>query len=493
MNSAHLNKNSNFVVNIILTALLIFGLALMPSVITAIKYGDTVCQNIMFAESVICILVGYLGSRYFTSDISSVKPRTCYLATTITWGIMIILSIIPFYTAGYGYTIEDSLFEACAGWSTTGASVIRMDTLPLCLQLWKCTCNWMGGLGIILLSVTFIKSWQFTGQTLVSTEVPGPQFMKSTMTFRKSYRRILGVYTALTLLQFILLTSFGMPVFRSLETALSIQSSAGLQHFSVETIIGFSPAIKGIITIFTIFSSVNLAIFAMLLGGEWRKIVTATELNGAIIIAVISTALLTCANAIENGFGHMIDNLCNSFMQIVSFMSTSGYIITDIDGLPEISVVTIAICCIIGASAFSTGGGIKVARFICAMKSIKFGIYRHIHPRIVKTQKYNGVTIANKLILKSLVYIFLFFSFMIFSALALAATGADLESSLAAAVAMLTNTGTAINHLGNNFIYSGYGTAAKIIMSILMIGGRLEIYPLLLILSAGFFRTDKAD
>lgn len=470
---------------------MILGIAMIPSLIMAIRYDDTYCIYTMLAISISCIAIGFVGSKFLTGDIKYIRLDICYVATSLTWVLMILISILPFYLSGNGYSLMDSLFEACSGWSTTAASAIKMSSMPPALQLFKCTCNWMGGIGIIVLSITFLKSWQFTAQTLAFTEVPGPLFMKSTMTFRESYRRILLIYSSLTLLQFMLLYLFKMPAFHALKTALSISSTAGLNHFDIATVIAFSPAIKIIITVFTFFASINFAIFVLALSGRWKKLFGATEFR----YLVGSIAFLTAAICIIRMRTEPVVSteklIADSFMQLVSFISTSGYIITDMSNWHILIITILVLSSIVGPSAFSTGGGIKIARFICAWKSIKYGIYKLIHPRSVRNQTYNGAPISNNLILKALIYVFLFFITLVFGALLLSLTGISLEDSFDFSVGMLTNTGLAVNQMTTDFLYSEYSGFTKLIMSILMIAGRLEIYPVLIMFSLGFWKTEN--
>lgn len=491
MKKMHISKNNNFIGNIIFTSVMIIGIAMIPSLLMAIRYHDTECIFSMLIISLSCIVIGFTGSRLLTGDIKYIRLDICYVATSLTWVLMILISILPFYFSNNGYSLADSIFEACSGWSTTAASAIKMSSMPPCLQLWKCTCNWMGGIGIIVLSVTFLKSWQYTAQILVFTEVPGPLFMKSTMTFRESYRRILTIYSLLTLLQFVLLYLFKMPAFHALKTALSISSTAGLNHFDIATVIAFSPAIKIIITVFTFLASVNFAIFVLALSGQWKKLFRATEfryLTGSIVfITLIICIVRMNTESIENTEKLIAD----SFMQVISFVSTSGYIISDMSNWHIFIITMLVMLSIIGPSAFSTGGGIKIARFICTLKSIKYGIYKLIHPRSVKNQTYNGYPVSNNLILKALIYVFLFFITLVFGALLLSLSGINIEDSIDFSVAMLTNTGTAANQMTEDFLYSDYNGFTKLIMSILMIAGRLEIYPVLIIFSLGFWKTEK--
>ena len=491
MKARNIGRNTNFIGNIVFTAIMILGISMIPSLLMAIRYKDMTSVFTMFIISSLSIVIGFIGSRYLTDDITYIRLDVCYIATSLTWILMIALSVLPFYFSGNGYSLIDSIFEACSGWSTTAASAIKMNTLPPCLQLWKCTCNWMGGIGIIVLSVTFLKSWQFTAQTLVFTEVPGPLFMKSTMTFRASYRRILLIYSLLTILQFALLCLFGLPPFHALKTALSVASTSGLQHFDVATVLAFSPAIKIIITIFTFFASINFAIFVLAISRKGERLIKATEfryLISSLFVVSGVVCLIRMATEPVKNIGKLI---ADSFMQVVSFSSTSGYIITDASNWNVFAVTLLVLTSIVGASAFSTGGGIKIARFICAMKSIKYGIYKSIHPHSVKNQKYNGYPVSNNLILKALIYVYLFFITLVIGSFMLSLAGLSLGDSLDFSVAMLTNTGTPAGKLAGDFLYSGYNGFSKLIMSILMIAGRLEIYPVLIIFSLIFHKTEK--
>lgn len=486
-----LTNNRKFIFNIMSTAILIYGIAMIPSVLMCIRYNEDLCSKTMMVISLICITVGLQGNILLKNNVIYVKPRVSYLTTTSTWALLIILSALPFYLSGEGYSMIDCIFESCAGWSTTGASVISSSMLPVGLQLWRATCNWLGGIGIILLTLIFLPNWQFIGHSLIGAEARGPEFVKDATTFRSSLRRLLSIYMLFTLLQFALLCAAGMRPFHSLLTSLSNISTSGLQHFAHDSIIHFSPAIKAIITVFSYFASLNISGLIMISLGKWKRIMRSTEIKVFTSMILISAVFITIELAITGPGKNIFALFGGALAQVVSFFSTSGYIVTDAHTWPMICKTLLLIITFIGGCAISTAGGIKVARLICGWKTIHFGIYRHIHPHSVKTLQYNKTGIKSAAILQANVYIAVFLLTFLFGAFLLSIDNISVQTAMDTSISMLSNMGTTINDLGGAGTYESFSAFSKGVMSILMIAGRLEIYPLLLLLFKSFWKSES--
>ena len=483
-----ISRNTKFLLNIMATALMIYGIALIPSILMGIRYHEDFMHYI-FIISVIFITLGLLGNRFFSSEGKVTGLRTCYMTTVATWGMLILFTTLIFFLAGQGYTLSESFFESAAAWTTTGASSIGVPGMPVTLQLIRSTCNWLGGIGIIFLTLTFLPNWQFVGQKLISTEVPGPQFLTTGTTFRKTYRRIIAIYMLFTLLQFILLYAAGMPRFHALLSALSNVSTAGLQHLTARELILSSPAVKIILTVFAFCGAMNYSTFILLIRGKFDTVKKNSEIKVFSILILSAAVIMTVYMRVTGSVHTLLPTFGRSIMQAVSFASTSGYVITDISAWPNFAKSMLILLAIIGGCAVSTAGGVKIARLICVLKTVSYGNLRHIHPRIVKPIIFNGKTINNNVIWKVNIYLLTFMIALFAGAAVISLSTASVSDAMNISIAMITNNGTTVSgNLGAHF--GALTSFSKFAASILMIMGRLEIYPIVLLFFKSFWQHE---
>ena len=476
--------------NIMFIAIMIYGIAMLPSLIMAIRYEEVGVYKCMYTLSALCIFFGFIGYRFLPNNLVNVKLRVCYMTTILTWLLLIFLSALPYYTSGMHYSFIDCLFESTASWTTTGASAIVNSTLPIGLKLWRSTCNWMGGIGIILLTLTFLPSWQFVGHRLATTEVRGPSFLMSTITFRKAYRRILFIYLGITLLQYVLLRIAGMPQLSSLLTALSNTSTSGLQHLNNGVITYLSTPVKVIITVFAFIGSVNVSVLVSLLIGRFSVLKRNSEIKMYLLEIALVSLVIAASLAIIDKSGSFLSSLGDSVMQVISFASTAGYIIVPCSNWNSLAISLIIFISLLGACAISTGGGLKMARVVYAFKTLSNTIYSHLHPRSIRTITYNGQPTKTENITRSCMYIALFMVTLVLGGLLLTADGTDLYTAISYSQAMISNVGSPITELADPGIVAGVSSFNKSVMSLLMLCGRLEIYPVLMIFSLNFWSGD---
>lgn len=485
------NVTNLFILNIMSIAIMLYGIAMIPSLIMAIRYGETGIYTAMSYIIASCIPLGFIGYKFIPNHIKDVKMSVCYTTTIFTWIVVIILSSIPYFTAGKDYQYIDCLFESVASWTTTGASAIATTSLPIGLKLWRATCNWMGGIGIILLTLSLFPNWKYIGQKLASTEIRGPGFLMSTTTFRKAYRRILIIYVGITIVHYLALRCVGMMQLNSLLTALSNVSTSGLQHLNNGVIVDLSTPIKIVITIFAFLGSINVSTFVMVLVGKIRNLINNSEIKMYLLIITVVTLVMSSSLYMNKLLeGSQSDILGNTFMQVVSFASTAGYIVTKCDHWNSFNICMISILMFIGACAISTGGGLKVSRIVYSFKALSLNLYKHIHPRSVRTILYNKQPAKWEHVTRSNTYIALFLIIYILGGILITADGTDVYTALSYSQAMLTNVGSPISQLSDPGLVSNMSAYSKSIMCFLMLCGRLEIYPVLMLFSLSLWKPN---
>ena len=487
-----MNRNRKFIMNITGDALMIYGAFLLPSFVLSVICGEMPVTRGVGFISALCILGGFYARQRAGKIEAQVRPRIWYMTTFFTWIMLIALTVPVFYTGMPQHSVIDALFEASASWTTTGAGIYDSASMPYSLKLVRATCNWLGGVGIIMTILSLVPTRQFLGYGLVSTEFPGPSFLKSGDPFRKGYRMVVLVYILFTMTQFILLALAGMPEFTSLLTALSNTSTAGLRHIDNGMAVALPMRIKIIITVFAFLGSVNCTVFLFVMERRPKAISNLSELKMYCSRILVTSLILAGLIYIDAPGRDLLRTLGDVLMQVISFFSTSGYLISDCGRWPDACAIIILIQMFIGSCAVSTGGGIKEARIIIAVKTISLTIYKHIHPSSVRTLTFNRKPLTNDQIVRANLFIVLFMIFFLGGALMLSLDTISVADALNYSQAMLTNTGTSIGELSKPATVANFSAFSKIVMCLQMIAGRLEIYPFIMIFLRNFWKSDSA-
>ena len=487
-----IGNDKRFFLNIFSIALIVYGISELPPFFVALHLGEHEPMIALGISTAVCIAAGILIRTVFDMNAQGVQSRMNYLTTILTWLILIGITTCVYFFGRAEFTWIDSFFEASASLTTTGMGTLDVSIFPYSLQLWRSMLNWLGGIGIILISVSFIRNWGFSGHSLASVEIPGPEFLKSSVTVKTTYRHILYIYLSLTFVHFILLDIAGMEPFDALLTALSNISTSGMQHIENGVITQLTTPVKVIITVFAFLGSVNVSFFILILMQKYRLVGRRTEV-GLYVRRILLTSAVIALSIVLTGGGDIFSSFGDAIMQTVSFLSTSGYIVADCHRWPLIAQLIILLQMFVGACAVSTGGGIKLARVEIAFKTVHFGLFRHIHPRAVRPIKLNNEPVKQDQLVTANMFIALFMLIYIISAvfLSLDNKNESIFDALNFSQAMITNTGTSIAELDAPGLAARFSPLSKIIMSLEMLAGRLEIYPVLMLFFPSFWRSDS--
>ena len=419
------------------------------------------------------------------------KNAELYKTTIVVWAAAILLSSIVFHF-GVRASIYDAILESAAAWTGTGISVFDSNTTALWLQFFRAVCNWLGGVGIIMTALTFVKPRRFLGWMMAATEFPGPYFLKSETDFRRYYRRIPLIYAALTVLQFLLLLLVRMDPLQAAMTALSNSSSAGLHHINNGFVAALPVQTKAIITLFAFLSSVYSPLFVLLIRKKWMSIRNSSELNLYIGRILLASLVLFGMIMFITPESANLKSAASVFAQVISSLSTSGYVISDVSSWPAGCLIVITLMGFTGACSLSTGGGYKTARLYIALKMIAYSLYKQVHPNSIKSLRYDKKPLKSESVVSANVFIALFMITYLLGALLLSLDNISLGDALAYSQAMLTGSGIPLISQNATGLATGFSSYGKVVLSALMIAGRLEIYPLLMIFLRSFWRSDSS-
>ena len=471
--------------------LIIYGLSTLPPLCVAFVLDEVRALYTLAPILALCVFSGILMRTFLVFETTKVRPRMNYLTTTMIWLFMIAATSVAFYFGLTETTGIDAFFEAAAAVTTTGIGALSTSVFPYSFMLWRSILNWIGGVGMVLIAVSCISRWGFSWQALVATEVPGPEFLKTNVTSRKTYRYLVYIYLGLTLLDFVLLVIAGMDISDSVLTALSNVSTAGFQHINNGDITGLSVPIKTIITIFSFLGSINISFFVLIMFRKFEFTGKDSETVRYLIHIVITSVIIAAALTAGAGEAFM-KSLGNALAQTVAYLSTAGYIVSDCSKLPLGCQVLILMQVFFGACALSTGGGIKISRVNIGARTMSYDMFRHIHPHTVKPVRFNGVPLKQDQLVSANMYIGIFMLLYICGALLLSLDSKDgsVFDALCYSQAMLTNTGTSIAEVSAGRVPE-FSAFAKIIMAIEMLAGRLEIYPVMMLFSGAFRNAEE--
>ena len=413
---------------------------------------------------------------------SGAYTGSLYMTTLLIWAFALLISVPINYLAMPDQGISAAVIESASAWTATGISAYDASVMPLWLLILRSCANWAGGVGIIMLIMSLLSSRGLYGRALAATEFPGPDFMKNESGFRRYYRRIVLLYAAMSALEFVMLLIAGMDLPDSVMTALSGPSTAGLHHINNGVITGLSVPVKIIITVFAFFGSLNSLLLIHLTGGRFKDAGRSSEGRFyAVYIAFVTLIVSICIYASNRSIS-VLRTAAEVLMQAVSAVSTSGYIISDVSALPPAAVSAFLILAFTGACSLSTGGGIKAGRVIISAKTASYNIYRHIHPSSVRSLTFDKKALKSDQVTESNLYIALFMFTYLIGALLLSVSGMSLHDALCYSQAMITGSGTSMGLMDSPGLAAGLSPYSRIVCSVIMLAGRLEIYPLIMIL-----------
>lgn len=467
--------------------LLLECLFLFPSVVVCLIYGERTALRAILTTMVIAAASGgglwllcRKADRHFYA-------REGFLITALGWIFLSIVGALPFTLAGEIPHYVDALFEVVSGFTTTGASILReVEPLSKGLLFWRSFTHWLGGMGILvfLLAVVSVGKGGYSLH-LLRAESPGPSVGKLVPKIRQTASILYGIYIALTVLDVLFLLAGGMPLFDSLCTAFG---TAGTGGFGIknDSMAGYSPYLQTVCTVFMALFGINFSIYFLLLMGKFKQVLKSEELwvylgimLGSIGIITVNTVRLYSAPG--QAFHH-------AAFTVSSIMTTTGFSTVDFNLWPQLSRSILVVLMVCGACAGSTGGGIKTARLILLVKSLRAQLRQVLHPRSVNLVKVDGRTIPDETLQGVNTYMSAYCSIVVISFLILATDGLSLETNLTAVLACLNNIGPGLGMVGPTSNYALFSDPSKIVLMLNMLLGRLEIFPLLIMLSPNTWR-----
>lgn len=460
--------------------LIIEGFAMQIGTITSFLYREN--EGFYFLGfGGFCAVVGALSVKFCKTKNMVLYQKEGFAATALSWIVMSFAGCVPFVVSGEIPSFIDAFFETVSGFTTTGSTILTdIDSMSHGMLIWRSFLHWLGGMGVIVFLLAIIP--KLGGQQnifLMKAESPGPIVGKALPHMRNYAAMLYGIYTGLTIIEFILLAVGGMPVFDALNISFA---TAGTGGFGVHTnnIAAYnSYYLQAVIAVFMMLFGINFSFYILLISKKLKQAFNMQELW--VYLGIIAVSTFAIAINIRALFPTMYDAFHQSFFYVSSIITTTGFGIVDVNQWPEFSKVIIVIITFIGAMAGSTGGGLKVSRMILLFKEIKNEFFLLLHPRNVKSIKMDGKNINQSVIKTTNVFLFLYILIFSGSLLIISLENKDFLTSFTAVAANINNTGPGLGMVGPVGNYSDFSVLSKIVLIFDMLAGRLELFPLVLL------------
>lgn len=475
------------IINIISALLLFLGFSLIFPAVIAYFYGgnDLDAFLVTIILSIILGIAAYLLTRNHGEEL---RVKDGFIIVTFGWLLFSFIGALPFFISGYIPSYTDAFFETMSGFSTTGATILTdIEALPHGLLFWRSLTHWLGGMGIILLSLAILPLLGVGGMQLFKAEVPGPSPDKLTPRIKHTAELLWGVYVLLTGIEIILLMFGGMNWFDATCHSFGTLATGGFSTKNAS--IGYynSPYIDYVVTFFMILAGLNFSLHYRALKGKPLVYFKDPESIFFFSIIAVSTAAVFLSVWLQTS--ETVDiSFEEAIFQVVSIITTTGYGTADYEQWSSMSRMILLVLMFFGGCAGSTGGGLKIIRSLILIKFSLNEIKRLIHPQAVLPVRVGKMVIQRDIITNVTGFYLFYVSIYVFGVLFMNVLGLDFETSLGGVAATLGNIGPALGDLGPTDNYSFIPDVGKWFMSFLMLVGRLEIYTVLIILTPMFWK-----
>ena len=412
--------------------------------------------------------------------------REGFVIVAMCWIFLSLFGALPFMLSGVTTSYIDALFETASGFSTTGASIFSaVEELPRSINMWRCFTHWVGGMGVLVFIMAFLPLSGGRNMHLMKAESPGPSVSKLVPKVRTTALILYLIYFVLTALQFVLLLCGGMSVYDAICTAFG---TAGTGGFGIknDSIASYSPYLQIVVTVFMLLFSLNFNAYFFLIKGRIRDVFS-SEIRAFLCIVAASIGIITVS--IRGMYGSIGEALRHAAFNVASIISTTGFSTTDFAAWPTVACIILVLLMFIGACAGSTGGGMKVSRFIILIMGARKELKSMIHPRRVQKVKVDSREVEPEVVRSVNAYIAVYVIVLATTTLLISFDCNDVVTAFTSVAATLNNIGPGLSGVGPTQNFAFFSVPSKLILIFNMIAGRLELIPMLILFSPATWKN----
>ncbi len=469
--------NKRIVAQILSRVVFLEAILLLIPLFTAFYYKESFTEYIYTIIIATVIAIALWG---FKPESNAVYAREGLVSAGLSWIIISAIGALPFVFSKQLPTFADAFFETVSGFTTTGSSVFKNSELVnKALLLWRSITQWIGGMGVLVFIMAVSPLAEKSSMHIMRAEVPGPRFGKLAPKMRTSSAISYMIYIALTVILIVLLLAGGMSFYDSVNHAFTTAATGG---FSVKALsIGQYNNLyfEIVLGIFMLLFATNFSFFFLILARKFKSAFKISEVW--VFYAIVTFAVITISLDIQDLYGGFFGGLRHAFFQVSSIITTTGFSSTDFALWPAYSKLVLLAVMLIGACASSTGGGLKVVRVMALVKASFLEILKMLSPRSTVKVKIGGEAVDKQSVYLVFVYFFIYMVVIAVATIAVSLNGFDIESSVSAAITCIGNTGPALAKFGPMENFMALSGFTKLILSMAMLIGRLEIFPMIII------------
>ncbi len=451
-------------------------LMLLPCLISVI-YREPVGIYYL-GVALLCLLLGMLMTRRKPKNPVFYLKEGC-IATSLSWIFLSFFGALPFWLSGEIPSLTDALFETISGFTTTGASILAdVEALSHTALFWRSFTHWIGGMGVLVFLMAIIPLSGGSNINLMRAESPGPSVGKLVPKMKYTARILYFIYFAMTLLELFLLIAGGMPVFDALATSMGTAGTGGF-GIKADSMMSYSPYLQWVVTIFMILFGVNFNAYYFMIFHNFKKAFAMEEVR--YYLGIIAAAIAIVFFETLSLYGTAFETLTHASFQVASIITTTGFSTVDFNIWSQASKTVLVLLMFIGACAGSTGGGIKVSRFVILVKTLGKEMTSYIHPKSIKKIKCEGKPVEHEVVRSINVYFITFMIIFSASVLAVSFEEKDLVTNFTAVAATINNIGPGLELVGPTQNFGLFHPFTKYVLMFDMLAGRLELFPLLIL------------
>lgn len=432
-----------------------------------------------FITAIVSWVLGYLLTKKKVTK-NEFYLKEGLISVSVGWFLLSFFGAFPFFLSGAIPSFSNALFESVSGFTTTGASILNnVEILSHTNLFWRCFTHFIGGMGVLVFILAIIPLSGGSSIYLMKAESPGPSVTKFVPKIRNSAKILYLIYIAITLVEMVLLYLCGVPLFDSITLSFATVGTGGFA-IKNDSIASYPPAAQWIIVIFMVLCGVNFNIHFLIIMKRWKEAIKSSELKLYFFLIAFSTIVISFN--IRNLYASISEVVRAAAFQVSSVITTTGFSTVNYDLWPEFSKGILLILMFIGASAGSTGGGIKVSRIIIMFKTLKSELEHYLHPKMIKKEKMDGKSLESNVIKSVNAFIIAYVFIFVTSMLLISVDNRDLVTNFTAIAATINNIGPGFSLVGPNENFGFFSHFSKYILIFNMIVGRLELFPVLILL-----------
>jgi trk system potassium uptake protein TrkH len=478
------------VLNVLGRLLILLSLFLLTPIPFSLYYQDGMVQTFLIC-SILGAMLGFGLAFVFVPE-KELGYRDGFAIVVFSWLGLALLGALPFYFSGVMGSFVDCFFESMSGFTTTGSTILsKVEVLPQSVLFWRALTHWLGGMGIIVLTLAILPLLGIGGMQLFQAEMPGPTKDRLAPRIQDTARILWSVYVLFTLVEILLLILGGLDFFEAVCHSFATLATGGFSTHTSSVGQFQSVYIEAVIIIFMFLAGVNFSLHYQGLNGKWSAYWRSEEFRFYLGLTGVAIFLIIMANSFSQTYTDLGENVRTSFFQVVSILTTTGFGTADFDQWPPMCKVLLVTLMFVGGCAGSTGGGIKVVRVLLFLKYARLQLRHLVHPHAVGTIKLGKVKVPKDVMISILGFFGLYIAVFLLASLIVTALGVDIVTGPSAVIATLNNIGPGLHRVGPALHYGELPGLAKLVLAFCMLAGRLELYTVAVLLTPDFWKMAR--